>query len=98
MRKLKKIVIPLQKLNKILTKEQKEKAGKVLAIIVLGSFLELLGVSAIMPLMQLLMNPDKLMDMGVVSSVFHALQISSIRGALVTVCVGIMYSMISARL
>lgn len=89
MRKLKKVIIPLKKLNKILTDKQKKKAGKVLITIIVGSFFELLGVSAIMPLMQLLMKPDKLMDMGVVSRVFHALQISSIRGALVAVCVGI---------
>ena len=52
----------LKKISYVLDRRQKIKLGILLVIIIIGAFVELLGVSAIMPLIDVAMEPDKTVD------------------------------------
>lgn len=52
----------LKKLNYIFTKKQKRESVYMLILIVIGSMLELIGVSAIMPLINAIMKPDRILE------------------------------------
>lgn len=50
----------LKKINYVLDRRQKINLGILLVIILVGAFVELLGVSAVMPLINVAMEPDKI--------------------------------------
>lgn len=50
----------LKKINYVLDRKQKIKLVILLAIILIGAFVELLGVSAVMPLINVAMEPDQI--------------------------------------
>ena len=62
MNKIKALSDIVNKLRYMLTEKQKRKAGLVLCMIVIGSFLETLGVSAILPFINSILKPEELMD------------------------------------
>ncbi|HAG68971.1 MAG TPA: hypothetical protein DCL38_03245, partial [Lachnospiraceae bacterium] len=46
----------------IMSRKQRKQAAVVLLLILIGSFLELLGVSVILPFIQAFLEPEKLMS------------------------------------
>ncbi len=52
----------LAKLNFVLDKKQKKNAIGILAVIIVSSGLELLGITAILPFMQAVVSPEKIMQ------------------------------------
>lgn len=52
------VIVCLKKLNYVLTKEQKCRTMIVLIIAIFGAFLELFGVTAILPFVQLIVSPE----------------------------------------
>ncbi len=52
----------MHKLMHILTRNQKRRAIVVLIVIIIGSWFELLGVSAVMPFLQAILTPEVLME------------------------------------
>ena len=65
-------------LRYILNGEQKKKAVGVIVSIILGACFELLGVSAILPFMQALLSPDKLMNNRIVLKICALLGINNV--------------------
>ena len=51
-----------KELNYILDRKQKNKSVFIIIVIIISSLMELLGVSVILPFMQAIINPDKLMN------------------------------------
>ena len=49
-------------LSYILNKKQKKQAIKVLAVIIISSWFELIGVSAVLPFVQAIISPEILMQ------------------------------------
>ncbi len=68
----------LRKLNYIFDPSQKRSMVLLLICIFFGALLELLGVSLIMPLIQLISTPDVVNDGGVVSFVYNSLNLNSV--------------------
>lgn len=56
------IIEIVNKLRVILTKKQKQTGIVILFVIIIGSFLETLGVSAILPFIESLLNPENVMS------------------------------------
>ena len=63
----------LRKLNYIFNPSQKRRMVLLLILIFFGALLELLGVSLIMPLIQLISTPEVVEQPGIVSTVYNAL-------------------------
>lgn len=76
----------LKKLNDILDARQKWQLLLLLAAFILGSFLELLGVSAILPLVNVIMEPD-ILQSGLYSLLSRLLMASGVRDFIVKYCV-----------
>ena len=55
---MKKLVELFKKLNYIFDREQKIKIAFLMVLILLTTFMELLGVAAIMPFVNVVMSPD----------------------------------------
>lgn len=89
MRKIRVIQEMIFKLENILTKKQKKSAIKLLAIIILGAFFELMGVSIIMPFMEILVAPDKVIFNPILQPFIAIFHINSTNGVLVLICCGI---------
>lgn len=65
----------LQKLNYILNRKQKIRWFLVLLSIIVGSFVELLGLSCILPLLQSMISPEALLENRYISVICHLLGI-----------------------
>ena len=76
------IVRVLEKLNYILNCRQKKKAILVLLVILIGAGFELIGVTAILPFVQAVMEPKVLMENAIVSKLMQTLSIESANGLL----------------
>ena len=74
---MKSIVRILKQLDSILTKKQKRWAVVVFVMSLIGAVAEMLGVSAILPLVQVMLEPEKVLKYKVVS---RALEILGIQG------------------
>lgn len=61
------IIKVIKKLNYILNKKQKKTAVVVFAVILLSAALELLGVTMILPFLQAIISPDKLMKYKIIN-------------------------------
>ena len=62
MKNIEAIVEIVNKLRVILTRKQKKTGIVILIVIIIGSFLETLGVSAILPFIESLLTPESVMD------------------------------------
>ena len=62
MKNIEAIVEIVNKLRVILTRKQKQTGIVILFVIIIGSFLETLGVSAILPFIESLLTPESVMD------------------------------------
>ena len=69
----------IKKLNEIFNKKQKLAFLGLFVIEFIGSLLELLGVSMLIPFMELVMEPERLMNKPGVSGIMEALHISDSR-------------------
>lgn len=83
------IVQMVKELNYILNKGQKTRAVFVMFAILISSFLELLGVTAILPFVQALLTPEELMENPWVSRIMVLFGISSNRGLLLLLGIGL---------
>ena len=70
----------LRKLNYIFNASQKRRMVLLMVCIFVGAALELLGVSLIMPLIQLISTPEVVTENGVLSTVYNALDMKSVQG------------------
>ena len=68
----------LNKLNYIFNASQKRKMAVLMVCIFIGAALELVGVSLIMPLIQLISTPEVVNQPGIVSAVYNALNMKSV--------------------
>lgn len=76
----------LKKLNQILDSRQKLQLLLLLVTFIIGSFLELLGVSAILPLVNVIMDAD-LLQSGLYALLGHYLMATGVRDFIVKYCV-----------
>ena len=76
----------LKKLNQILDSRQKLQLLLLLITFIIGSFLELLGVSAILPLVNVIMDAD-ILQSGLYALLGHYLMASGVRDFIVKYCV-----------
>ena len=72
---IKKIQIVLYKLSYILTKKQKKKSIIVFGAILIGSLMEMIGVSSMIPLITAMLYPEKLWENPYIVRIFEAFQI-----------------------
>lgn len=70
----------LNKLNYIFNASQKRRMVLLMVCIFIGASLELLGVSLIMPLIQLISTPEVVTENGVLSTIYNALNMKSVSG------------------
>lgn len=80
---LKSVLAIVKELKYLLGKKYKRQLLGVMILIVLGSFLELLGVYAIMPFIEAILEPDKLMENIFISRFVAFLGIETTKGTLV---------------
>ncbi len=72
---IKKIQIVLYKLSYILTQQQKKRSLFVLGAILIGSLMEMIGVSSMMPLIMAMLYPEKLWENPYIVKIFDFFQI-----------------------
>lgn len=78
-----------KELNYILSKNDKRRTIGILFLIIISSFLELLGVTAILPFMQAILSPGQLMENSFVRLVMDIFKIRSSKGVLLLVGFGL---------
>lgn len=69
--------IMIRQINDLLNKKQKKKLVGVMLLILISSLLETLGISVVLPLIQVLVMPDVLMETPYVQSVMNILGLHS---------------------
>lgn len=69
--------VMIQQINHLLNRKQKRQLAGVMLLILISALLETLGVSVVLPLIQVLVMPDKLMQNVYVQSVMNILGIHS---------------------
>ena len=68
----------LKKINYIFNKKQKRRLFKLIILSIIGAFFELLGVSAILPLISIVITPDIINDNSIMIFISNVLNISSV--------------------
>lgn len=71
------IILIIKKLNYVLNRDQKIGGIKVAIAICVGAFLELLGVSAVLPFVQAVTNPEELVNKHYIKVLTNILKITS---------------------
>lgn len=61
----------LKKINFIFTKSQKRRLVMLFVVILIGTFLELLGVTAILPFINVILSPDKIESMKYLGDIYR---------------------------
>ena len=79
----------LKKLNYILNRKQKVHFFFLLLAFIVGSFLELLGVSAILPLVNVIMDPNVLQTNQLYAMLARLLQAADVRDFIIKACVAL---------
>lgn len=74
---IKNFIYIFSKLNYILSNKQKRKSVVVLLLVIIGSFFELLGVTAVFPFIQAVLTPDELKRKWYISNIVEQLNINS---------------------
>ena len=87
----------LKKLNKILNKQQKLKAMIIVMMMVVVAILETLGVSMVIPIITLVIQPDIIKNSPAVRSLCESLHLTQINQIIVVflLCMIAIYLMIS---
>lgn len=86
---LKSIYNIFKELNYILSKNDKRRAIWVFALIIVSSFLELLGVTAILPFMQAILSPEQLTEYPFIKLAIDIFDIESSKGILILIGLGL---------
>lgn len=89
MKDLKTFITLVKHLIELLTSTQKKKAMGVFLLVIIAAAFETLGVSAILPFVQALTNPEQIMNNKVIQSIAFSLKINNIRGIVVLLGMGI---------
>jgi len=79
----------IKKFTSVLSKHQKKGIVQLIIIMILGGLLEMFSVSIILPFMECMMNPKKLMNNKFVSNFCSALNISSSNTLLLIISIGL---------
>ncbi len=67
----------LSKLNHIFDKKQKWNIVRIVVLIVIGTALELVGITAILPFIEVAMKPEKIYEDGRLHGIYHMLGLNS---------------------
>ena len=86
---VKSLIKIIKELGFILDKQQKKKFFLVMFIILLGSAFELIGVSAILPFIQVLTTPDVLKENPLISPILNILHIQNSNDLLILTGIGL---------
>lgn len=86
---LRKLIDVIRKLAYIFDKSQKRWGVIVFALSVIGAFMEMLGVSVILPLVQIMIEPDVLMQNEVIAKIVQKIGIDSSEGMLILIVASI---------
>ena len=86
---LRKVFDAIHKLNFILSKEQKLYCVIVFFMSLISAFLEILGVSIVVPLMTAFLTMDKLRENSYASAIFKFLHITSDFQIIIFICLGV---------
>ena len=89
MKIFKEICVICKQFDVILSSQQKKWAVVIFFMSLVGSVLEMLGVSAIFPLVQAMLNPEEMLKNTFVKSIYRIVGISSARESLVVIAIGI---------
>lgn len=89
MKDIKTLKTMISHLMVILTKKQRRQMVGMFFVILIGAFLELLGVSAMMPFVQALLTPDELMGKPYIKFLMGVFNINDSHSVLVMVGIGI---------
>lgn len=81
----------LKELNYVLNRKQKTNAIFVLIVIIISSIFELLGVTMILPFIEVLLKPDEVMNKPLVVKIMNILGITSSSDLLILVGVGMIF-------
>ena len=79
----------LNKIFSILNKKQRVETALVFCLTLIGAFLEVIGVSAVLPLVQAMIYPDQLRQNAVVSQIVTILHIDNDVQLLLMISVGV---------
>lgn len=79
----------ISRILNVFTKKQKGQLVLLLFMTIIGSFLELLGVSAIMPFVNVAMNPNGIQESTILNTMYHLLNIESVNGFLVVLALSL---------
>lgn len=79
----------LNKLNYIFTKKDKWNCFILLIVVIIGSFLELAGISIFSPFVELIMNPESIQENVVLSKIYELSGVTSVEHFLALIAVGI---------
>ena len=79
----------LNKLNYIFTKKDKWNCFILLIVVIIGSFLELAGISIFSPFVELIMNPESIQENAVLSKIYELSGVTSVEHFLALIAVGI---------
>ena len=91
MKNLKLFTNIIHEITYILTSEQKKKLVYVLFVIIVSAFFELLGVTAILPFIQAVINPEELMNNKYVHNICYTLNITEASMVIVPAGIGIIF-------
>lgn len=79
----------LKQLNYILNRSQKKKAFWLLIVIMIGSGLELLGVTIVLPFVEAVVSPDKMLQNKYIMKIAHVIEITNANKLLLIMGIGI---------
>lgn len=81
--------IMIQHISKLLNRKQKRQLAGVMLLILASALFETLGVSVVLPLIQVLVMPDKLMENQYVQSVMDILGFQAARQLIILIGIAI---------
>jgi len=91
MKQLKSLIEIIRKLNYMLTKGQKRTGVIIMLMIAVGSFVDMLGVSAILPFIEAILTPDEIAKKWYVKPIIQVFHPSSMEKLTIIIGIGIIF-------
>lgn len=91
MKQLKSLMEIIRKLNYMLTKGQKRTGVIIMLMIAVGSFVDMLGVSAILPFIEAILTPDEIAKKWYVKPIIQVFHPSSMEKLTIIIGIGIIF-------
>lgn len=91
MKQLKSLIEIIRKLNYMLTKGQKRTGVIIMLMIAVGSFVDMLGVSAILPFIEAILTPDEIAKKWYVKPIIQGFHPSSMEKLTIIIGIGIIF-------